>query len=754
MPVYVITKTVKDNKYLYVVDITVNKDGKRSQKLIKSYGNLEKAKQSDPDIVEKLKQKYHCDSVAGRLEKTLSDISEEYNSTPESKIINAPVNPSQFGYSIPLNYGIRALYPIWNDDLKLDYKLTYLQKNNSDYQGRLSDIAFYLTALKVISPSSQLKAYQEQTKYLYDPLQDVPLSDLYNTLSFVEEHKDAIMQYLNNRICSEYGREMTMVFYDCTNVYFETTYDDKQRLFRLLVREIKKQYKDKSESVSFVDELEFEPDVIDEAIEQMKNMVNEDTCFRMRGLSKEHRYDLPLVSIALVIDTNGIPIDFKVFPGNISEFKTMPQVVAEMVEKYHVKNTIVVADRGLNSVSNLCTLNEHNLGFIVAQKVSNLSDKYEKQMLEMKKYKTWNSETREAIEINEELFENTMITPDLMFRRVPFVKSGYVTDEDGNKTLKKIECEIMFTFSKKRYERDIAQIENDEMLARKAVAEKKDMAPTFSSGWRSLVRVKKEEEPKTAPEQEQSDKKSDSQQSDKKSKDNKSTRQKKDNSLYRAESIKEDVLAKRKRLAGFAAVVYKSAEEDGEKELKDEALMESYHKLVKIEECFRIMKSNFTVRPVYVRKKNRIIGHITLCVLALIMTRLLEIKLKKCNYNLSVNEIQEALKSTVTAVSTNGTDGMFIKNNVINNVFTKTNMQPKSDEERYSDPRELAVSHYIENLKENKSDIDKIMEAVNLTPLPNMATAIQLCDCLKIRGSYQHLIGTTNSSIQNAYSQK
>jgi len=57
-------------------------------------------------------------------------------------------------------------------------------------------------------------------------------------------------------------------------------------------------------------------------------------------------------------------------------------------------------------------------------------------------------------------------------------------------------------------------------------------------------------------------------------------------------------------------------------------------------------------------------------------------------------------------------------------------------------------------LKDSKSDIDQIMEAVNLTPLPNLATAAQLCECLKIRGTYKNLIGAANSAIQSALSQQ
>ena len=92
----------------------------------------------------------------------------------------------------------------------------------------------------------------------------------------------------------------------------------------------------------------------------------------MRGMSKEHRYDLPLVSISLVIDENGFPIDFELYNGNTAEISKMQESISKMQEKYNVKNTVVVADRGLNSVSNLNMLQDNNYGFIVDQKISNL----------------------------------------------------------------------------------------------------------------------------------------------------------------------------------------------------------------------------------------------------------------------------------------------------------------------------------------------------------------------------------------------
>ena len=732
MSVYVVTKYSRNVKYLKLIEVTRGPDKKRRQRVIKSFGRYDEAIAKDPDIVRKLKQKYHCETVAGQIENQLSEISKTV-SILDSDHSSSDSQSFQTNKSIVLNYGIRALYPIWKNCLNLDYKLDYLQKKNSDSDAKFSDIAFYLTSLKIIDPSSQLCAFKDQTKYLYDPLRDVPLGDMYKTLSFLKENKDEIMFFVNNRMCQEFNRKMTMVFYDCANVYFESPYDDKQALFRLLLKNLKEQSKQEKKNLDEINEIENlseDPDFIDKAIEELKSKVDDDNCFRMRGLSKEHRYDLPLVSIALVIDTDGIPIDFEVFPGNVSEYRTMPKVIKNMVSKYNITNTIVVADRGLNSIANLDMLNNNKLGFIVAQKVSNLRAQYEEEMLDKQGYQTWNSSTKEEIERNKELLEKTEIEADLKFKRIPFVKEGYVTLEDGSRKYKKLPCEIMFTFSKKRYARDMAQIENEEMLARKAVAEKKDMAPSFSSGWRSLVKVKKEETEKT------------------KTKESK-TQKKKDNSQYKAESIKEDVLEKRRKLAGFAAVLFKNPSTEKAAQISDEDLMNSYHQLVKIEECFRIMKTNFTIRPIFVRTKTNVIGHITVCVLALIMTRLLEIKLKNAGYKLSLNEIQEALQSTVTAVSKNGSEGLFIKNNVINNVFTQENMKSRNLAEKRMNPRTLAINHFVEDINKNKDNIDKILEAVDLLPLPTIGTAPQICKCLKLKGSYQTLIGEANSSIQS-----
>ena len=102
----------------------------------------------------------------------------------------------------------------------------------------------------------------------------------------------------------------------------------------------------------------------------------------MRGPSKEARFSQPLVSVSLIIDELGVPIDFAVFPGNHSEFKQVAPTIERLKEQYNVHNCYFVADRGINSTSNLEEILKKSLGFIVAQKITGQSKKDTEQMLD------------------------------------------------------------------------------------------------------------------------------------------------------------------------------------------------------------------------------------------------------------------------------------------------------------------------------------------------------------------------------------
>lgn len=729
-----IKKSTGGQKYLSVISVTKDKNGKRVQKVLKSLGNYEKALAADPNIIDKLKAEYNITTPQERAANFIEGISK---SISLEKIIAQTEQGERSANcnNVLLNYGYIALRSIWENDLKLTYKLNYLQKSGTKYAGKLDNIAFYMSAIKLIDPMSHYSAYRKRNQFLNDPLSNSKIDDMYNTLTFIDQFKDKIMMHINKRMVEKFGREMSMVFYDCTNVYFETPYDDKQIIFNNIMKYIRDKCPSKIININSINKIAFDPSMIDKALNQLKSITRDEVYFRMRGLSKEHRYDLPLISIALVIDAQGIPIDFEIFPGNTSEFKTMPVVINHMVERYHIKNVIVVADRGLNSITNLSMLVDKNLGFIVAQKVSNLRQPYEKEMLALKSgYRPWDPSIQRDIQENSGLFEDTGLEPDLMFKRIPFTKTGQIIHSDGTHEVKSIDCEIMFTYSRKRRQRDLAQIDNDVALASQAINEKRDMMPVANAGWRSLVNSKKYEN------------------TDSCKKNNDSSKDKKDGKtqkreIYRADSLKTDVIEKRRRLAGFAAVVYKNCP-DADEAIPDAVLMKSYHQLVRIEECFRIMKNNFSVRPVFVQKHENIRGHIAICVISLILLRILELKLEKSGYRFSLAQIQEALGSTVSAISLTGTEGIFIKNSVASDVFTIENMKARNEEDKKLNSDQRAIRHYLDGDAHRSRPIDHILEVNGLSPLPGVTNAQGLCRCLRLRANYQHLIGSANSAIQ------
>lgn len=875
MAYYLSKRKTRGVQYLTVIEHYIEEvDGKKinKQRTIQSFGRLDKLLEEDPLIEEKLIKKYKININKKIHEETvrhiLSSVSKkpgqensnskgdnseadttqiissgakenddtDVNTQEESEYENVSKHINQILYdlsnieneslNITLNYGLWALKPIWEDWLCLKYKINYIQENFTDIEYDTNKILSYLTYLKIIDPSSHLHAYANQSLFLNSPLSEVKLHEIYRALGFASEYKDDILTYVNSKICRNYKRDLSLVFYDCSNFYFETPYDDKQKIFSYVVEDIKSKYLQLGYNLKDIETKIFNGELQEEIDREYERLTEEFVPMRMRGMSKEHRFDLPLVSIALVIDNRGIPVDFKIFPGNTSEYKTMPVLVKEMKEKYGIKNSIVVADRGLNSADNIANLLANNLGFVVAQKVSNLKDSEEEIMLKHEGYKPLpaslaaklklnetenacikndciedsdttkdktksgsenninDSETGLNSEINSNFGSNDtdndpFLTSDCLYKRTSFKKIGYTkaTEEENRKKVI-IDCEIIYTFSKKRQARDLKQLELDVTMAQKAVAEHKDMTPTCSSGWRSLVRVKKEildtEPQKTETEVETintenntnenqnqqsvsaapqnsklnqtennnsvSDKKDSSKDGSKNKKKGASV--KKEN-IFVAEEIKKDVIEARRRRAGYAAMIYRKPDEL-EKDLTDDEILGTYTDLIKIEECFRIMKSNFSIRPMFVRNKTHIEGHCTICVLALIMLRLLKMKLKENKYDLSLNQISNTLfNSRVSAISGDGRDGFFLNLSNIDNMYSL-------DTKKIQDTDKL-VSKWMENNKDFEMPINKILKTVGLKPLKSVANPKDICSSLKIRADYITLVGAPLAKLQETY---
>lgn len=652
--------------YLYLYESYRDENGKSRTRQVKSYGRedlidpatLEKLykEYGNKRLNQKLKQQQNLDSYA-----SLVDVASEDNKEFFTNFNKSPL----------LHYGHLLVKPLIEEEMGLRYKLDYLQRTDSKITSyQVSDIAFYAIASKLLDPASYLGSYAKQTTFLSNPVEGIALDNFYAALDFLSDHKDEILKHVVKKVHTTKSDGPQLLFYDCTNCYYETPYDD---------------------------------------VEQ----------FTFKYIAKT-RY-----KIALVIDEQGIPMDFEIYKGNSSEFKTMAKSIEKLQKKFNVKNSYIVADRGLNSTENLNMLLNKQLGFVVAQKVSNLSKDLEKQMLNLDDYQTT---MVPGVDIDS---PETMVK----YKVCKTTKTAYSVDETTGKRKKvTVNCNIMFTFSEKRKKRDLAELNDDLVKAQNAVNEGKLMANPCSSGWRGIVKTQKEAE------------------------DGKTYK-----SLYKAKEINLAVVEHRKAIAGFAAMVYSDPVNEDDSgstattTITPQMVLTTYHHLVKIEDCFRVMKTNFSIRPMFVRLESHIRAHCLICVLALIALRVLENKMKALGHNYSVHQLTQELNNAVVAPIPvpNSKDMLFMNCKFFSDIYTKDRVKKNRTKADVNDLLDLAeIESAYTKAQEQQSDcIDSIIKALGLSPLPLVSNVGQIKKALKFRTAKTNLIDqVVNKCFKNAVS--
>ena len=130
------------------------------------------------------------------------------------------------------------------------------------------------------------------------------------------------------------------------------------------------------------------------------------------GISKDHKVNEVQVVLGLVMDENGIPIDYELFNGNTNEFGTMVPLIEKIKKTYHLKQLIVVADRGLNSCQNLFDLKDIGCDFVIAQKFKTTSEHLKEQILDQENWQqfVYNDDGAETcryktLDVTQELHE-------------------------------------------------------------------------------------------------------------------------------------------------------------------------------------------------------------------------------------------------------------------------------------------------------------------------------------------------------------
>ncbi|MCI6200498.1 MAG: transposase, partial [Proteobacteria bacterium] len=480
----------KGKEYLYLVEYGHDKTGKRIKTTVKSFGKISSIPKEELNaIYAQYQQPVQERKLAQKIvhEKSLRELVESVTVDSENK--------TNFNKVPLLHYGHLILKPIW-DKLGLNYKLRYLQNKHTKVEAySLSKLLFYFVAHKILSPGAYLRAWKDQSTWLCNPIEGVCLDNVYEALDYFDAFSEEIMThavkssyYTNNKGADTLSADgPKMVFFDCTNCYFETDSDDREQFIRRFTQKMREGLAAEGKSSAVIESV-LASKQYTEAL-QLAVEENEDEFLRMRGPSKEGRFSLPIVSVSLVIDERGVPIDFTVFPGNKSEYHQVLPAIERLKEKYHVKDCYFVADRGLNSTLNFDALLKGGFGFIVAQKVTGQSKKQEKIMLSEE---GWNKLTFSP---EENLSYLNADLASFRYKVCDIVKTKHLTAEetgDKPKTVK-VNCKIIYIYDDKRKKRDLYELEQAIAKAGKAVNEKKLMGNPSGSGWRALVKTKKEE---------------------------------------------------------------------------------------------------------------------------------------------------------------------------------------------------------------------------------------------------------------------
>ena len=402
------------------------------------------------------------------------------------------------------------------------------------------------------------------------------------TMDIMKDHYDEYISHLYEKSCQIIKRDTSVCFYDCTNYYFEVETDDDD----------------------YVDE------VTGELIKGL----------RKYGPSKEHRPN-PIVEMGLFMDRDGIPLSMCITSGSDNEQTTAVPLEQKLTKMFRGKKFIYCADAGLGSLN---IRNFNSMGgraFIVTQSVKRLSEQLKQAVFNDCDYRLLSTDEAVTLkhmkefdrfdEKNKSLYNDKaykILDADKAFDvglyEEKICKNGKVRKVKSKATLHQ---KIIVSFSRKmmEYQRYIRgrQIERAKSLLKNLDPE------TYKKGPHDVTRFIKRTSSTKSGEQ-----------------------------VTDQYEIDQSVIDEEEKYDGFYAVATNL--DDPAKDIL--AISANRYK---IEDCFRVMKTNFSARPVYHQKPDRIIAHFMICYTALLIYRILEKKLNMNGTHFTIDSVIETLKS-------------------------------------------------------------------------------------------------------------
>lgn len=307
--------------------------------------------------------------------------------------------------------------------------------------------------------------------------------------------------------------------------------------------------------------------------------IDKEDSFRLKGPSKENKKE-PIVGLGLLLDANQIPIGMKMYPGNESEKPVIRTIIDDLKQRNHISGrTIQVADKGLNCFNNILHALKAGDGYIFSKSVKTLPETEETWVLLPHDYVDVKNKKGEVLYRIKECVDDFSYT---------------YTDAAGHRKTLKLPEKRIVTFNPKLAEKQKYEINRQVEKAKKLKAcEAKKSEYGDSAKYVTFVSA------------------------DKKG-------QKTDNKIK--VEINEKAIEKAKKLAGYNMII------TSETRMTASEIYAAYHNLWRIEESFRVMKSQLDARPVYLQKRDTITGHFLICYLAVLLTRLLQIHILNDNF--------------------------------------------------------------------------------------------------------------------------
>lgn len=310
--------------------------------------------------------------------------------------------------------------------------------------------------------------------------------------------------------------------------------------------------------------------------------IDKESEFQKKGPSKENKRD-PLVGLGLLLDSNQIPIGMKLFPGNESEKPKLREIISDMKNRNHITGrTIQVADKGLNCANNIFAARRNGDGYIFSKSVKQLKQ-IEKDWIFLDS-DDWKDVTDEDGRIRYRYKD--------CIDEFPY---DYI-DSSGKKRTVSLTEKRVLTYNPELARKQLFEIEKEVSKARGLC----------------LSKAKKSEFGDCS-----------------KYVDFKSTSNGKVTKDKVSVHINEKAVDASKETAGYNLLVTSETSMDANK------IYSTYHNLWRIEESFRIMKSELDARPVFLQKENSIKGHFLICYIAVLLERLLQYKVLNDSYGAS-----------------------------------------------------------------------------------------------------------------------